>query len=125
MNIRMATIGVAAAVALTSLAVGLAAAADAKNSFSVRGIGTTTCSKYLEMRNLKPKDTEVFVHWMTGFITAYNWMKPDTYDVAPQYKSAGLLRYLDLYCGKNPKQSIGQATTQFVNAIYPKRLKTQ
>ena len=36
--------------------------------------GTTTCSKYLETRNLKPKDTEVFVHWMTGFITAYNWM---------------------------------------------------
>jgi len=100
-----------------------AGSADAKSRFSVRALGVTTCSKYLEERNLDAKDSEKYAHWFTGFITAYNYLQPDTYDIAAQYKSNGLLRYLDLYCGRNPKIRLVDAATAFVKAVYDKRQK--
>ena len=101
-----------------------AGSADAKNRFSVHGLGVTTCGKYLQERNLDAKQSEQYAHWFTGFLTAYNFLQPDTYDIAAQYKSNGLLRYLDLYCGRNPKSRLIDAATGFVRAVYDKRQKT-
>ena len=107
---------------LVALALNDAESADANKEFSVRGLGVTTCSKYLEER--KAQQSEKFAHWFTGFLTAYNWLKSDTFDIAPQYKSDGLLRYLDQYCGKNPKQRVIEAATSFANTAYDKRQKS-
>jgi hypothetical protein len=123
---KAAFAGAAAIFALSALAAARSEAADKNERFSVRGLGTTTCGKYLEKRNLSTAESEEFVHWITGFITAYNWQKPDTYDIAPasQYNSNGLKRFMDLYCGENPRKRIIDAAVAFVNAIYAKRLKT-
>ena len=117
-------LGATAFLLLSALALNDAESADANKHFSVRGLGVTTCSKYLEDRNRDAKQSEKFAHWFTGFLTAYNWLQPDTYDIAPQYKSDGLLRYLDQYCGKNPKQRIIEAATSFANTVYDKRQKS-
>ena len=98
--------------------------ADAKKRYSVRGLGTKTCSNFLSDRNLNAKESEEYANWFTGFVTAYNWQQPDTYDIAVGYKASGLLRYLDLYCGKNPKSRIIDAATGFVGAVYAKRQKS-
>jgi hypothetical protein len=116
-------VGAVAFLLLSVLAMNDAGSADVKEKFSVRGLGTTTCGKFLEERNLDAKQSVEFAHWFTGFVTAYNWLKPDTYDISVQYKSDGLLRYLDLYCGRNPKNRIIDAATSFVNAVYEKRQK--
>jgi hypothetical protein len=101
-------------------------AADANERFSVRGLGTTTCSKYLEQRNLNVEESDQYAHWFTGFLTAYNWLQADTYDIAPsdRYNQRGLLRYMDLYCGKNPKKRIVDAAMSFARSVYDKRVKT-
>jgi hypothetical protein len=109
---------------LSALTLNDAGSADANKRFSVRGLGATTCGKYLEERNLDAKQSEQYAHWFTGFLTAYNWLQPDTYDISAQYKSNGLLRYLDLYCGRNPKNRIIDGATSFVNAVYEKRQKS-
>jgi hypothetical protein len=123
---KAAFAGAAAIFALSALAIARSEAADKNERFSVRGLGTTTCGKYLERRNLNAKESEEFVHWFTGFLTAYNWLKPDTYDIAPasQYNSAGLLRFMDLYCGQSPKKRLIDAAVSFVNAVQAKRVKT-
>jgi hypothetical protein len=109
---------------LSALTLNDADSADTNKRFSVRGLGATTCSKYLEERNLDAKQSEQYAHWFTGFLTAYNWLQPDTYDISAQYKSNGLLRYLDLYCGRNPKNRVIDGATSFVNAVYEKRQKS-
>jgi len=113
---------------LVLLGVGLdgAVAADASDRFSVRGLGATTCSKYLEQRNLNVDDSVQYAHWLTGFLTAYNWLQPDTYDIAPsdRYNQQGLLRYMDLYCGKNPTKKVIDVGRAFVKAVYDKRVKS-
>jgi hypothetical protein len=108
----------------SGLAMSDASSADASKRFGVRGVGTTTCSKYLEERNLDAAGSEQYAHWFTGFLTAYNWLQQDTYDISANYKSNGLLRYLDLYCGRSPKNRIIDAATSFINAVYSKRQKT-
>ena len=120
---RTAVAGVAAAVLLAGVGASEVESADSQKRFSVRGLGTTTCSKYLEARNLNVRESEQYAHWFTGFITAYNWKEPDTFDISHQYKSNGLLRYLDLYCGNNPTKRIIDASTEFVRAVYEKRQK--
>ena len=79
-------LGATAFLLLSALALNDAESAGANKQFSVRGLGVTTCSKYLEDRNRDAKQSEKFAHWFTGFLTAYNWLKPDTYDIAVQYK---------------------------------------
>jgi hypothetical protein len=117
-------LGATAFLLLSALTLHDADSADANKRYSVRGLGTKTCSNFLSDRNLDAKQSEEYANWLTGFVTAYNWLKPDTYDISTGYKANGLLRYLDLYCGRNPKSRIIDAATAFVDAVYEKRQKS-
>jgi hypothetical protein len=98
-------------------------AADSKKRYNVRGIGTSSCSGYLEARNINVAKSEDYAHWFTGFVTAYNLLQPNTFDIAPDADSKSVLRYLDIYCGKNPKRRVADAASAFVAANYARRVK--
>jgi hypothetical protein len=118
-------LGATAFLLLSALAMNEAGSADVKQRFKVRGLGATSCGKYLEARNLDAKKSEEdYANWFTGFITAYNWLRPDTYDISQDHNAHALLRYLDLHCGRNPKDKIFDGAISFVNAVYAKRQKT-
>ena len=117
-------LGATAFLLLSALTLHDADSADAKKRYSVRGLGTKTCSNFLSERNLNANQSEAYADWFTGFVTAYNWLQPDTYDISVGYKSNGFLRYLDLYCGRSPKSRIIDAATDFIGAVYDKRQKS-
>jgi hypothetical protein len=121
MKMRIAVFGAAVALAVTGLAIGLAGAADAKKQWDVRGLGTFACSKY----TAAPKAKGDYVNWMTGFISAYNWLQADTYDVAGKMGPNSFTAFFDVYCKANPKKTINDAAMSFVNQFYPKRVKTK
>ena len=121
MKMRIAVFGAAVTLAVTSLAIGLAGAADAKKHWSVRGLGSYTCSKYTGA----PKAKADYVNWMTGFISAYNWMQPDTYDVAGKMGPSSFTAFFDVYCKANPKKTINDAAMSFVDQFYSKRIKSK
>ena len=108
MKPRHIVAGILAAALALPLGVPTAAAADAQ-------------SKYLEDRRADIKGTQSYADWFTGYLTAYNFMTAQTYDIAPSHDANGLLTYLDLYCTKNQATKIGQAAAQFVKAVYEKR----
>jgi hypothetical protein len=123
---RQAALGAFTFVILAAAATNNANSADANSKFSVRGLGTHTCTDYLKDSSEEGKNTAQYADWLTGFFTAYNWLKPDTYDIAPlsQYKQSGLLSFLELYCGKNPEKRVIDAAMALVKATYDKRDKT-
>jgi hypothetical protein len=127
MTSRQTTLGAVVLSLFVALAANSAGSADAKRQFSVRGLGTHTCSEFHEASSRDEKETAEYANWLTGFFTAYNWLEPDTYDIAPssQYKQAGLLNFVDLYCGKNPEKRVIDAAIAFVNATYDKRDKAR
>lgn len=100
-------------------------AVDAGNKYKLRGLGAYSCAKYLEERRTDIKDTSKYADWFTGYLTAYNFLQPQTFDIAPRHDANGLLTYLDLYCSKNQKQLIGEAASGFVKAVYEKRQVSQ
>ena len=121
MKPRHIVAGVLAAALALPLGVPTAAAADAQSKYKLRGLGAMECSKYLEDRRADIKGTQSYADWFTGYLTAYNFMTAQTYDIAPSHDANGLLTYLDLYCTKNQATKIGQAAAQFVKAVYEKR----
>lgn len=121
---RFAVVGAAVALSVGAAAI-RADAADVNNRFAVRGIGTTICSDYSELRARDDEASEPFIHWLTGFVTAYNWLQPDTYDISAEYKSHGFAIWLDRYCEAHPTSRIIDAANALVNAVYGKRKKTE
>lgn len=121
MTLRIALAALLSASLLAAAAPGTADAADAKQQFNLRGLGAFTCAKYLEDRRTDIKGTEIYAHWFTGFLTGYNFLQPDTFEIAPSHDAKGLLTYLDIYCAKNPQLTVGVAATAFVKAVYDKR----
>lgn len=109
------------ATALLGVNAGVGHAADANSKYKLRGIGALTCAKYLEERRTDIKGTSKYADWMTGYLTAYNYLQPQTYDIAPNHDATALLTYFDLYCSKNQNHLIGQAAGAFVKAVYSKR----
>jgi len=122
---RSTVAGVAAALVAVGIGATLADAADANRRFNVRGLGTTPCSSYLGVRGGSGSESEPFVHWFMGFITAYNWLQPDTFDISAEYNSTGLLIWLDYYCKENPASTINDAALAFVKVVYEKRMKSE
>lgn len=122
---KPAVAGAAAMLVALLLGATLAEAADANRRFNVRGLGTTPCSDYLDVRTGNGGRSESFVHWFMGFITAYNWLQPDTFDISTQYNSTGLLIWLDYYCKENPESRINDAALAFVRVVYDKRMKSE
>ncbi len=115
-------LGLAGALAvLIALPTTFVGAADDQNRFSVRGLGTISCSKFLESRNLDLSESEQYAHWLQGFLTAYNYLQPQTYEIAPGIRTNGLLRYMDLYCGKNPTNRIVDGAVTYVAQVHAKR----
>src|SRR5215468_12046574 len=112
---------------LAALAAGNGNCADAKRQFSVRGLGTNACSEYLDARKQNEDGGAQYADWLTGFFTAYNWLQPDTYDIAPlsQYKQTGLLNFLDLYCEANQDKRVIDAAMALVKVNYDKRDKSR
>lgn len=113
--------GVLLAMAVLGLNAAAGYAADANNKYKLRGMGALTCGKYLEERRTDIKGTSKYADWMTGYLTAYNFLQPQTYDIAPNHNATALLTYFDLYCSKNQNHLIGQAAAEFVKAVYNKR----
>ncbi|MGE0118881.1 MAG: hypothetical protein AB7S71_24020 [Dongiaceae bacterium] len=122
---RAAVAGVATILMVVVLGAAPGDAADANRRFSVRGLGTTPCSSYLDVRAGSGRESEPFVHWLTGFVTAYNWLQPDTFDISAEYNSTGLLIWLDYYCKGNPESKIIDAALAFVRVVYDKRMKSE
>lgn len=122
---REAAVGAAILFLLIAVMGNSAASSDAKSQFAVRGVGTHACSDYLKASEDEEAKTTQYADWLTGFITAYNWLQPGTYDIAPlsQYKQSAMLSFLDHYCAGNPEKRVIDAALAFVRALYDRRDK--
>jgi len=100
-----------------------APAADKDNNFAVKGLAAASCATFVEERGKSSQTYNEAMAWLTGYISAYNYLKPDTYDVAP-WQSAELLSHiLAAHCKDNPSESFFHASNRLVNSIEKDRLR--
>ncbi|SFG11281.1 peptidoglycan-binding domain-containing protein [Neptunomonas qingdaonensis] len=97
--------------------------ADAENRFMAKGAGLASCDRFLNAAELKNKEYYNYGGWVEGFITAFNQLRPDTFDVAPWQSADYLIAIVTGYCIKNENASFYQATAYVVKALDSQRLK--
>ncbi len=110
--------------------------ADRTGKYTVHGNGNKSCDAYLQLLPekmngitspseviLKLTERHDIATWLRGFLTSYNKLKPDTYDIAGNTDFDGVNRLLNFYCKKNPRKSIAEAADWLTIELYPKRIK--
>ncbi len=95
-------------------------ARDLNQRYKAQGLGLDTCASFLDT----PLDERgLYYSWLSGYLTAYNYLVRDTYSIA---EYSGLTRtneWLEKYCGASPDHMLHQAARRFVTERYRIRLK--
>ena len=98
-----------------------ARAADDKGLYQT--LNYISCAQYVEDRKL-PLHTgrnaadEIYV---SGWLSAYNYLTPNTYDIVPEHDIMKVLEWIDTFCKANPDKSAEAALLQFSSDHYPDR----
>ena len=106
-----------------SLFSGSATASDSQGLYQT--LYFVPCPTYAEHRK-EPAGTgnnaldQVYV---VGWLSGYNYLTPNTYDILPGHNVAGVMQWLDVFCAKNPTKSIDSGLLQLTSELYPGRVK--
>ena len=65
-----------------------------------------------------------YVAWLMGYVTAYNRLTADTYDIEGHCDLHTLLPWLEDHCKAHPLISFPDAVETLTNTLYPNRLKS-
>ena len=90
--------------------------------YGTQGLGKFSCGKYAQSK----KDTSLrldYYNWMGGYITAYNIIKSETFQIMGDIDLDGLMVWLDNFCQTNPLKSFAVAVEKLMGELYPKRQK--
>ena len=103
----------------------VAEAADSKERFQAYGLGRLTCKRFVEACEAKKDDCQVVAPtWFEGYLTGFNALYPDTYDILP-WQPPGLLAEFTLnVCRQNPDALVLQVANDLIRQILiPERIK--
>jgi len=112
-------------VALLSLSAQDVFSADKNGRYWIYGVGSQNCETYLEARNNGGLSEISYKNWVSGYLTSSNRSSEDTYNLLGETNFQGALSWIDMYCGKNPKNTVYMAVANLSAVYYPKRKKTK
>jgi hypothetical protein len=96
-----------------------AVAADNKGKYVM--LGASTCGAYLKELSAGSIDNVRDYGWLAGYITAYNVMTPNTYDILGNSDLRSVELWVKNYCDKNPLKNISNAVEVLMIELYPTR----
>jgi len=124
-GIKASIYSTAIAIALFAAA-GQAHAADPEGKFAIKGAGAMPCSAYVEARSRRLIDRLVtFEGWLHGYLTAYNRLEPQTFDIVAWQGNGLLTAALEAYCKQHTDQRFEIAVSGLINTLRPDRLTAQ
>jgi hypothetical protein len=119
---RSAALAAALAAALLSMALP-AAAADGQKRFAPKGIGRLTCAETVKMLDEKRQpEIENLVSWIGGYVTAFNTLADNTYDIAPWQNEAVMIELINRVCRANNTDHLTTVMERLTVAFAPSRL---
>lgn len=98
-------------------------AVDAMGNYS--SVDATGCDDYISARrNTSGVFYAQISFWVSGYLTAYNTLASDTYDILGSTDHKGAMLWLENYCKENPLKNLGLGMTAFEVELFPKRHRT-
>ncbi len=97
-------------------------ARDRDGEYKVRGLGADSCITFL---SVPVSERGLYYSWLAGYLTAYNYLVPETYSVA---EYSGLTRtneWFENYCNQHPSHLLHVAARRFIAERHRVRLKAK
>lgn len=104
---------------------GVANAADVEGQFAVEGAGSRQCKHYSHSLKNKDRDMYVYLGWLDGYVSGFNHLREDTFDITPWQTTEMLAILLDKICQQKPDIAFFYGASQLIKELYPYRLTRQ
>ena len=86
-----------------------------------------SCGQYVtardEQRRAKYRKINTYITWIYGYLTAYNTLTSDTYDIMGQTDRSAILLWLENYCKQNPLKRFAEAMELLTDELHPRRIR--
>ena len=99
-------------------------ARDFEDGFAVYGAGGKSCQVYLKSMKQGAKQQEYFIDWTIGYLTAFNVIMPNTYNILGESDFADSQGWLQRDCSRYPKQLYIDAVIKLTGVLYPLRYQS-
>lgn len=96
-------------------------ARDAQQQFAAYGVGEYSCSMYSKARAEAADEEDFIRQWLAGYVTAFNLIIGDNYDIFGSTDFEGMISWLDERCQKYPNENLTNAVARFTEITYPYR----
>ena len=103
------------------MSAGQVLAVDRNGEFYSRGLGVASCQIYLDHKVGKTKRYLYYRSWLNGYLTAYNQLSDDTYDVAPGISIERLAEEMAQICAANRDRPFWAAMIALTKSLEPQR----
>ncbi|MDH5765095.1 MAG: hypothetical protein OEZ38_03680 [Gammaproteobacteria bacterium] len=99
-------------------------ARDFEGSYAVYGAGAKTCAGYLNAVERGGADQDYFIDWVIGYLSAFNVIMPDTYDILGESEFLNVQHWLGEHCQKFPRELFIKAVVRMTEILYPTRYQS-
>ena len=106
---------------LVIMSVSTVKARDFEDNYAVYGAGAQPCSVYLLSMEKGEKEQDFFVDWVIGYLSAFNLIMPDTYNIMGETDFPTIQRWLQEHCRKYPRELFINAVARLTEVLYPAR----
>lgn len=96
-------------------------AKDIDGQFAVYGIGSNSCTQYSQSR-VAGKTINEYVTWMEAYLSAFNLIVSNTYDIAGGRNLDEFVDWMDDHCKDNPDQAFVNAVATLTTVLYDSRM---
>lgn len=103
-------------------AVPTAQAADASTKFALKGAGFLPCQLFVAEREKRSNVYYLIGGWVEGYVSAYNQLTADTYDITSFESLELLLGVIDNHCRANATDPLFRVVASIVNQISDDRI---
>ncbi len=98
-----------------------ASAKDVDGEFAVFSVGGKSCAEYLRARAGGGRAQHDFTTWMQGYLSAFNLIVPNTYDILGNRDFDKIVAWLDAHCSENRDTTFVNATALLTINLFPER----
>ena len=102
-----------------------ARAADVAGRFALEGAGIADCSRFAQAYAEGSDETLLFAGWVHGYVSAFNQLQPDTFDIVPWQEADLLLASLADYCASNTGIRFFDAVGAMIRLLVADRITAQ
>lgn len=96
-------------------------AKDMNQNFATFGKGSESCLSYMESRVDNGRELERFKQFIFGYLSAFNLMIPQTFNILGERSMNDVFEWIDGYCLKTPNDNITNAVAALTQAYFEER----